>query len=136
MQPQPRLSLPTSPALQQPAQRVPLALPALSITVSRARRVLLSKALVQALNLQPDQRLDLIPQARGLPWLLDTKSRTGPPMRWRRDGKAWLTLAHHFGTEHFHKPALGTAGRTLATRTLTLTTEDPDRPGIYLLQPD
>lgn len=117
---------------------------ALTITISRARRILLTKGLLTALNLQDGQRLDLVPQPRGLSWLLDTQSRTGPQLRYRRDGKAWLTLAHHLSPEHFHKPAVhdhrsGQApkqSRTLATRTLTLTTEDPDRPGIYFLQPD
>lgn len=108
----------------------------ITITISRARRVLLTKAIVEALDLQPNQRIDLVPQARGLPWLLDTQSRTGPLLRWRRDGKAWLTLAHHLGAEHFHRPAVNTQGRTLAIRTLTLTSECPARPGIYYLQPD
>ena len=107
-----------------------------TITVSRARRVLLNKALLQALNLQPGQRIDLVPQARGLPWLLDTHSRTGPHLRWRPDGKAWLTLAHHRGPEHFHKPGVNTPGRALPLRTLTLSTEDTTRPGVFFLQPD
>lgn len=137
MQPQPRLHLPApGPALQQPAPRVPLVQPALTITVSRARRVLLTKALLIELGLQDGQCIDLVPQPRGLPWLLDTQSRTGPRLRYRRDGKAWLTLAHHLGPEHFHKPGLHGTSRTLPTRILTLTTEDAARPGVFFLQPD
>lgn len=111
---------------------------AIVLTVSRAdRRVLLPKALVRALHLAAGQRLDLVPPPRrGGLWLLDTASRTGLPVRLRPDGKAWLTLVHHLGPEHFHRPNPGTTGTAATARVLTLHDEDPARPGVYFLSPD
>lgn len=116
---------------------------ALTITVSKSRRVLLSKALIQHFDLQEGQQIDIVPQPPGTPWLLDLKSRTGSSVILRgdksgkQDGKGWLTLAHHLGVIHFFKPTgQGKTGVRLPTRTLTLGEQDPDRPGIYFLYPD
>lgn len=112
------------------------------LTVSHTRRVLLSKALVCLLNIQDGQRLDLVPPVRSTRggratlWHLDTQSRTGYPVRLRRDGKAWLTIAHHLGPEHLHRPAVGVSkGTALSNRRLRLGLEDSTRPGIYFLHP-
>lgn len=112
------------------------------LTVSTTRRVLLSKALVIRLNIQDGQRLDIVPPVRATRggratlWHLDTQSRTGYPVRIRRDGKAWLTIAHHIGTEHLHRPGVGSSkGLALSNRRLRLGKEDATRPGIYFLHP-
>lgn len=136
---------PTRPVAFVPDPPVKVA-PAPTITISRARRVLLSKSILVALGVKDGQRLDVVPgRRRGSPWELDTLSRTGYPVRLRRDGKGWLTLGHHIDKEHFLKPvdrdALGAFVRSkvdtsLPTRTLSLGPEDPTRPGLYLLLPD
>ncbi len=106
-----------------------------TITISRARRQLLSKGLLIALNLTDGQRLDLVPgDTKADPWLLDTRSRIGPCLRLRDDGKAWLTLAHPIAETYFRRRGPSRRTEWLPTRTLELAGPCPDRPGVYLFR--
>lgn len=108
-----------------------------TITISRARRQLLSKNIIMTLGLSDGQRLDLVPgENKADPWQLDTCSRIGSLLRIRDDHKGWLTLAHPIDETHFRRRNSRGRTETLPTRTLSLLGESPTHQGVYLFTID